>query len=123
MESALCEGSDQSGLPERLIMTALCLTLCVHTYSMKKLRTVKKTGRVHKRRINLECVQCPIAIWIPFMYWLHFLDKQSSQPNQRTYSKIPILRPPLGLSKSGLKDHFCTDPKVISNQRYTGCGK
>ena len=22
------------------------------------------------------------------------------------YSKIPILRPPLGLSKSGLKDHF-----------------
>ena len=23
------------------------------------------------------------------------------------YSKIPILRPPLGLSKSGLKDHLC----------------
>ena len=26
------------------------------------------------------------------------------------YSKIPILRPPLGLSKSGLKDHFWTVP-------------
>ena len=35
------------------------------------------------------------------------------------YSKIPILRPPLGLSKSGLKDHFWTVPKVVSNQRYT----
>ena len=39
------------------------------------------------------------------------------------YSKIPILRPPLGLSKSGLKDHFWTVPKVVSNQRYTGCRK
>ena len=29
------------------------------------------------------------------------------------YSKIPILRPPLGLSKSGLKDHFWTVPKVV----------
>ena len=27
------------------------------------------------------------------------------------YSKILILRPPLGLSKSGLKDHFWTVPK------------
>ena len=35
------------------------------------------------------------------------------------YSKISILRPPLGLSKSGLKDHFWTVPKVVSNQRYT----
>ena len=39
------------------------------------------------------------------------------------YSKIPILRPPLGLSKSGLKDHFWTVPKVVSNQKYTGCRK
>ena len=39
------------------------------------------------------------------------------------YSKIPILRPPLGLSKSGLKDHFWTVPKVVSNQRYLGCRK
>ena len=39
------------------------------------------------------------------------------------YSKIPILRPPLGLSKSGLKDHFWTVPKVASSQRYTGCRK
>ena len=39
------------------------------------------------------------------------------------YSKIPILRPPLGLSKSGLKDHFWTVPKVVSNQRNTGCRK
>ena len=29
------------------------------------------------------------------------------------YSKIPILRPPLKLSKSGLKDHFWTVPKVV----------
>ena len=27
------------------------------------------------------------------------------------YSKLPMLRPPLGLSKSGLKDHFWTVPK------------
>ena len=39
------------------------------------------------------------------------------------YSKIPILRPPLGLSKSGLKDHFWTIRKVVSNQRYTVCRK
>ena len=39
------------------------------------------------------------------------------------YSKIPILRPPLGLSKSGLKDHFWTVPKVVSNKRYTVCRK
>ena len=39
------------------------------------------------------------------------------------YSKIPILRPPLGLSKSGLKDHFWTVQKVVSNQRYTGWRK
>ena len=32
-----------------------------------------------------------------------------------TYSEISILRPPLGLSKSGLKDHFWTVPKVVSN--------
>ena len=36
------------------------------------------------------------------------------------YSKIPILRPPLGLSKSGLKDHFWTVPKVVFNQRDNG---
>ena len=39
------------------------------------------------------------------------------------YSKIPILRPPLELSKSGLKDYFWTVPKVVSNQRYTGWRK
>ena len=37
------------------------------------------------------------------------------------YSKIPILRPHLRLSKSGLRDHFWTVPKVVSNQMYTGC--
>ena len=36
------------------------------------------------------------------------------------YSKIPILRPPLRLSKSGLKDHFWTVPKVVSNQSTLG---
>ena len=39
------------------------------------------------------------------------------------YSKIPILRPPLGLSKSGLKDHFWTISKVVSDQMYTKCRK
>ena len=39
------------------------------------------------------------------------------------YSKFPILRPPLELSKSGLKDHFWTVPKVVSDQIYTGCRK
>ena len=29
------------------------------------------------------------------------------------YSKIPIIRPPLRQSKSGLKDHFWTVPKVV----------
>ena len=38
-----------------------------------------------------------------------------SLESQRKYSKIPILRPPLGLSKSGLKDHFWTVPKVVSD--------
>ena len=49
-------------------------------------------------------------------------DTLDSAPftQQENYSKIPILRPPLGLSKSGLKDHFWTVPKVVSNQRYTG---
>ena len=44
-------------------------------------------------------------------------------PPRGKYSKIPILRPPLRLSKSGLKDHFWTVPKVVSNQMYTGCRK
>ena len=39
------------------------------------------------------------------------------------YSKIPILRPPLRQSKSGLKNHFWTVPKVVSNQMYTGYRK
>ena len=39
----------------------------------------------------------------------------------KNYSKIPILRPPLRLSKSGLKDHFWTVSKVVSNLRYTVC--
>ena len=29
----------------------------------------------------------------------------------KIYSKIPILRPPLGVAKSGLKDHFLDSPK------------
>ena len=52
-----------------------------------------------------------------------FLDTALLTQFCQTYSKIPILRPPLGLSKSGLKDHFWTVPKVVSNQRYTGCRK
>ena len=39
------------------------------------------------------------------------------------YSKIPTLRPPLGLSKSGLKVHFWTVPKVVSNQMFIECRK
>ena len=36
------------------------------------------------------------------------------------YSKILILRPPLGLSKSGLKDYFWIVPKVVSNRDTLG---
>ena len=43
--------------------------------------------------------------------------------NDLKYSKIPILRPPLRLSKRGLKDHFWTVPKVVCNQIYTECRK
>ena len=50
-------------------------------------------------------------------------DLQTIYSRSSLYSKIPILRPHLGLSKSGLKDHFWTVPKVVSNQRYTGCKK
>ena len=50
----------------------------------------------------------------------HQLKSKVSLVTNDNYSKIPILRPPLGLSKSGLKDHFWTVPKVVSNQRYTG---
>ena len=53
---------------------------------------------------------------------LQIQAEDSQQVSHRcpfTYSKIPILRPPLGLSKSGLKDHFLTVPKVVSNKRYT----
>ena len=34
--------------------------------------------------------------------------------NLRVYSKIPAFRPPFRLSKSGLKDHVWTVPKVLS---------
>ena len=49
--------------------------------------------------------------------------KQIKHIEQVMYSKIPILRPLLGLSKSGLKDHFWTVPKVVFSQRYTECRK
>ena len=52
-----------------------------------------------------------------------WLNQRSVGIVTHIYSKIPILRPPLGLSKSGLKDHFWTVPKVVSNQMYTGCSK
>ena len=47
------------------------------------------------------------------------LTRQGKLIRKCNYSKIPILRPPLGLSKSGLKYHFWTAPRVVSNQRYT----
>ena len=64
--------------------------------------------------------QIPSALTVHVIWRLHF--RPVYEPNQN-YSKIPILRPPLGLSKSGLKDHFWTVSKVVSNQRYTGCRK
>ena len=53
--------------------------------------------------------------------WYHHADTKIV--DSLTYRKIPILRPPLGLSKSGLKDHFWTVPNVVSNEMYTGCRK
>ena len=50
-------------------------------------------------------------------------NKASYCDSQIIYSKISILQPPLGLFKSGLRDHFWTVPKVVSNQRYIWCGK
>ena len=35
-----------------------------------------------------------------------YCDAWGTRSDIMIYSKIPILRPPLGLSKSGLKDHF-----------------
>ena len=43
--------------------------------------------------------------------------------NNCKYSKIPILRQPLELSKSGLQDHLWIVPKAVSNQKNTGCRK
>ena len=55
------------------------------------------------------------ALCLTSVIWLYIVYSK--------YSKIPILRPPLELSKSGLKDHFWTVPKAVSNQRHTGCRK
>ena len=63
----------------------------------------------------------PLTLQIPFL--LSFLLMSLSFHELKRYSKIPLLRPPLGMSKSGLKDHFWTVPKVVSNQMYTGCRK
>ena len=56
---------------------------------------------------------------------LYYTDDSTAnlyKPEIYMYRKIPIIRPLSGLSKSGLKDHFWTVPKVVSNQGYTGCG-
>ena len=69
-----------------------------------------------------ELVLAAISLYVlaqVLIWWVmgkHLLKKAK-------YSKIPILRPPLRLSKSGLKDHFWTVLKVVSNQRYTVCRK
>ena len=55
------------------------------------------------------------------LYFNYYYNQRLPLPLILWYSKISKLRPPLGLSKSGLKDHFWTVPKVVSNQRYTGC--
>ena len=56
---------------------------------------------------------------VHYFFFLFFKHTNCGAPTNK-YSKIPILRPPLRLSKSGLKDHFWTVPKVISNERGTG---
>ena len=56
----------------------------------------------------------PVHMWkMALLVLIYFWQAYSHQVCGR-YSKIPILRPPLRLSKSGLKDHFWTVPKVVS---------
>ena len=58
-----------------------------------------------------------------FLFGYNTVGKTGAKNQKKKYSKIPILRPPLGLSKSGLKDHFWTVAKVVYNRKYTGCRK
>ena len=68
-------------------------------------------GFATRKKLNLKKAITSVAL-----NW-HFILKF------KMYSKLPILRPPLGLFKSGLKDHFWIVSKVVSNQRYTGYRK
>ena len=97
------------------------------------------TIRLHLLPKLLDLTRLCTGLWyrVYFRYRIHFehlLFSKRSNGNRRVkvftnilpwykYSKIPMLRPPLRLSKSGLKDHFWTVPKVVSNQKYTGCRK
>ena len=75
-------------------------------------RFVKSKACLTKPGFDLSCTECRSR-----------LDGFLRIRIYSVYSKIPILRPPLGLSKSGLKDHFWTVPRVVCNQMYTGCRK
>ena len=62
----------------------------------------------------------PETIWnvIIWFYDVFFKEDFLTKHIVPKYSKIPILRPPLRPS-----NHFWTVPKVVSDQRYTGCRK
>ena len=70
-------------------------------------------------------IKCVIVVGTTTTTTTKMLALRADVPNikarvmKQLYSEIPILRPPLGPSKSGLKDHFWTVPKVVSNQMYT----
>ena len=67
----------------------------------------------------------PGLIWVlaKCCCYCNYMLFQADYFSNIIYSKIPIIRPPLRLSKSGLKDHFWTVPKVVPNQMHTGCKK
>ena len=81
------------------------------------------TKTINSSGYYVYAIQLIVDIRITFKLQNSMTTQQATIEIHNKYSKIPILRPPLGLSKSGLKDHFWTVPKVVSHQMYTGCKK
>ena len=93
---------------------------------MEKLPAATEINEKKKPYFWLLLLTWNILSWIRIRYFYNITPSSMACDSSLMldiYSKIPILRPPVRLSKSGLKDHFWTVPKVVSNQRYTGCRK
>ena len=109
----------------------------LHFADEKKLKRFYVVCLCKNTRVRIELLKTTdFLIWCAWNYFLfkvgsrtQFMCTHLNLLEERfwrapaIYSKIPILRPPLELSKRGLKDHFWTVPKVVSNQRYTGWRK